>query len=269
MRKDEEWLSLVLGGEYGVETTMTANGLNIHIHALLLVRTVNQSRNKLHKVILLKWNKLTVNTNSQRKEFTQYHKEEILKGNKSLLTEADVLSMNPSGSTNIGLETIFSYQNGVKVRATEWNSDEMIKAIMETISYHFEPHAFDKSVKEINIPLLLDILPKVRNKRLYDKFGILYNEKRLNIKSKNEADQLEKDLYETLEMKVNEDTGELINDKKYFILNPSHVCHDKEKDNNIFLSKKGQKNRKYLQSHSTGEAINEMSDLVMRTHKKK
>ena len=268
MRKDEDWLNLVYGGEFGVETTMSQNGLHIHIHALLLVRKKIQNRNELHKFILQKWNHLTINKDSKSEFFKMDAIEKIFKSNSSL-TYHDLIPLDRKGATIIGLETIYSIEGGEKVRTTEWNSKEMIYAIMEAISYHFEPHAFNKSDKSIDIPLLIEILPKVKNKILYKKFGCLHRESRLNINYKDEAAKLSAELAEIADLMADELTGEFITDKEYFILNPSHVCHDPENDNNIFLSRKGRKIRKKLKSVTTTQAVSEMSGMVMKSHGKR
>lgn len=268
MRKDKVWLSMVYGGEFGVETTMSKNGLNIHIHALLLVRNQQQSRNKLHRFILKKWSHLTIAKNSTRQLLTMPAIEKMFESN-SILTYHDLIDIEPRGGTIIGLETIYSYVNGEKVRTNDWNSVELIKAIMEAISYHFEPHAFNKKDKTIDIPLLIEILPKVKNKILYRKFGCLHKEERLNLNYKNEAAKLQAELAEFQEMQVDESTGELTTGKEYFILNPSHVCHDEQNDNKIFLSKKGRKMRKFMHVNCTTDAVKVMSSMVLKSHGKR
>jgi hypothetical protein len=105
----------VYGGEYGIECTggtyrknasgekvrtENTNGLNIHIHSLLFVKKMFQSRNKLHRTILMEWNRITANQHSERDEFTEHHKQQILKGNKTM-TINDVETMNPKGATMI------------------------------------------------------------------------------------------------------------------------------------------------------------------------
>jgi len=99
----------------------------------------------------------------------------------------------------------------------------MMKAIMETISYHFEPHAFNKEDKTIDIDLLADLLPHVYRKILYKKFGCLHGEKALNLSNDLE---LEEDFAEVAAMKVDEETGEIHEEREFFLLNPCHVYHD-------------------------------------------
>ncbi len=217
------------GLEYSHERTSRAgnilvrkshgDGLHIHIHALLFVRRVRQSRNLLHREILLEWNKLTENTRSERTEFTSAHRAAIKKGNTHI-TDTDIDRMKPKGATFISLETIYTLdkRTGEKIRGgNEFNSDAMRKAVMETISYHFEPLAFEKEDKTIDIELLVELLPKLRNTKLYQKFGCLDGEKSLNV-SENGVSVVE-DLKEVIEagIIVNEETGEIMPEHEYFI----------------------------------------------------
>ena len=266
MRKEKEWLRLVIGGEFGIETEMKSNGLHIHIHSLLLVHDIPQCRNQLHKFILQKWNRLTVNSDNPRTSFTEKDIIGIKKGNPSLDINF-IKQLNPQGTTILTLETIYSLQNGEKVRSSTFNDDSMIKALMETISYHFHPHAFDKADGTINIPLLAEILPAVHGRTLYKKFGCLHGEKELNISFKSEP---EEEFQEAAAMKVNEETGEILSDRQFFLLNPRHVYHPKNEDYKIHISQRGQQLKRILQVSTATEAVHEMSKLVQNfhTHKK-
>jgi len=101
LRRLKEFKDLVYGGEYGIETTAPCqkecnenckawdwcnkeakranNGLHIHIHSLLFVKQGKQNRNRLYKVILKLWNKLTADKNLPEIEFTDYQKEGMQK----------------------------------------------------------------------------------------------------------------------------------------------------------------------------------------------
>ncbi|MCX6265888.1 MAG: hypothetical protein NTW16_00820, partial [Bacteroidetes bacterium] len=137
------WNDLVFGGEYGIETTKSENGLHIHIHSLVFVKQVQQSRNRLHRLILKEWNKRTENKATSRAGLDQTTIDLIKKSNRSF-DDDFVKSLNPKATTMINLETIYSYKEGKKVRTSNFNSDEMLYAVMEAIKYHFEPLAFDK-----------------------------------------------------------------------------------------------------------------------------
>lgn len=266
MRKDKPWLNMVYGGEFGVETERKESGLHIHIHALLLVRRFFGNRNELHRYILKKWNALSINEYSTRDKISAIAREKIKLSNNTL-TDDDINALNPKGATIIGLETIYTLINGAKVRATTWGSDAMIKAVMETISYHFEPHAFNKADGTINIPLLADLLPEVYKKILYKKFGCLHGEKALNISAEMDPEELKKDLQEAAELLVDEETGEIHQARHYFILNPAYVFHDKSADNKIILSRAGLQKMKPLEADSSYSAIRQMAEMIKATFK--
>ncbi len=252
MRKElAEWSYFVLGGEYGIEIEKKSSGNHIHIHSLLLVRQVIQSRNSLHKAILFYWNRVTVNKFSERTSFSQIQIDAIRKGNKKL-THDDVLQLNPAGATLIGLETIFSFDaKGQKVRATEWGSQEMMIAVMETISYHFEPHAFNKTTKKFDLPMLADISTKIHNVKLYAKFGCLYGEKSLNV---SDDTKIEEEYAEAAQF-VDESTGEISLRDKYYLINPAYVHHIPEKDYRIVFGNEALRKGEVLNVETTGQAI--------------
>jgi hypothetical protein len=187
LRKEKTWNQWVYGGEYGIETTRSENGLNIHIHSLLLVKQFKQNRNQLHKYILERWNRLSINPYSAREYFNEQAKLKIFKSNALLLKEPDFVDrLHPKGSTIITLENIYNIENGKKERVTEFGSDPMMKAVMEAISYHFQPQCFNKDKEEYDLDLMLDIMPVLEGKPLYRKFGCLHGQQSLNIKSSPE-----------------------------------------------------------------------------------
>lgn len=239
MRKKDKWNHWVYGGEYGVETTNGKNGLNTHIHSLLMVRKDKQNRNHLHKYILEQWNALTVNAYNPREGFDEYSTKKILKSNR-LIKVDDVQKLHPKGATIIGLETIFSLDdNGKKARSNEFGSEEMLKAVMETISYHFEPQCFDKKKGEYDVELLLDIMPEIEGKPLYRKFGCLHGEKSLNIKATKE-EQMEEDLAMSgRDCIVNPETllPAEVGQYSFFMCPPSKFYHDKEHGYRLVLGK--------------------------------
>jgi len=268
MRKDSPWLEMVYGGEFGVETERKESGLHIHIHALLLVRRFFGNRNELHRYILKKWNALSVNEYSRREAISSLAREKIKLSNNTL-TDEDINSLNPKGATIIGLETIYTLINGAKVRATTWGSDAMIKAVMETISYHFEPHAFNKEENKINIELLAELLPHVYRKILYKKFGCLHGERSLNISAEVNEQELIQDLAEAAAIQVDEETGEIISERIFQIVNPAYVFHDKGNDNKIVFSQKAKKTAKILDVENTTAAVRKLGEMIQGFHKPK
>lgn len=307
LRKNcEFWNWWVFGGEYGIETTSGSwlekeqaekknipyshekemkngkiyvrrwhtDGLHIHLHALLFVRKAEKNRNKLHREILLAWNRITADANNPREPFTNAVKFAIKKGNE-LLTDQDIDKLSPKGATFINLETIFTIdkRSGKKIRGGhEFNSDAMRKAVMETISYHFEPMALNKADNTVDIPLLIDLLVRLRKMgekgfRFYDKFGCLVGEKSLNIKDSGNA--IMSDFKEVLEILVDENTGEYERADDYFICNPATVFHVKNKlddaDMDIVLNKAAKNQKIVLPASNTTEAISQMNILVAQS----
>ena len=296
MRKNDEWLELVYGGEYGIEVTRGGlhkkklkngkqkhqlpseytsddNGLHIHIHGLLMVKRCWQSRNLLHKFILKEWNKLTVDDNSSREAFSLLEIEAIKKGNKSL-TDLDIQSMNPHGATFISLANIFVIDKKTKAKTYDFNSDAMLMAVMETISYHFEPQCFDKEDKSFDFPLLADVLPHIYGRALYKKFGCLHGEKPLNIKYSSKQEELLDDLSNAIEcdnqnILVDEETGEIIASKTYFICNPAYVYHFGEGvDMTMILSNKARDKTVNISADNLPRALDQMLDIVLGKMKK-
>lgn len=262
MRKTDIWKQWVYGGEFGIEITKRENGLHIHIHSLIFVRKAKQSRNQLHKFILSKWNSLTVDKDAKRDRFNQETKDGIKKSNK-LLTDDDILSLNPRGATIINLNTVFNWQNGNKKRIKEFGGDEMMKAVMEAISYHFEPTAFDKSSGEFDLPLLIELLPSLFNLRVYDRFGVLYKETPLSLNDNS----YQKELHEVLALKENTEEPKEAN-PFYFVTNPAYVFHIPEEDHRIVLSNIAKERKLDLNASNTNDALEEMGEIVKLMHTK-
>jgi len=261
LRREDGWNQRVYGGEYGIETTHKENGLNIHFHSLLFVKKEMQNRNKLHRYILKAWNNLTIDENSKRDVFNYYTRESILRSNK-LLNNDFIKELNPKGATMISLDTIFNWINSERRRIKEFNSKEMLKAVMEAISYHFEPQAFDKENGEIDIELLSELLPVIRGMPMYRKFGCLHGEKSLNIKG-NDRDQLIEDYEDANKIKVDMETGEVFDKYDYFVLNSLYVFHDISDNLKIVISREGMRKKINLDVFSTVEALDEMLSISL------
>ncbi len=260
LRKSEVWKTFVLGGEYGVETTHGDNGYHIHIHSLLLVRKSTQNRNKLHLALLKEWNKLTYDKAAKREKIDDYSINKILKSN-ALLKKEDILSLNPKGTTLIGLECIYTKNDkGQKVRSTEWGSDAMYKAVMETISYHFKPKMFDMKNGRYDIEMIVDLLPKIHKQTLYYKFGCLEKEKTLNVNSNDITEELN----EVNEM-IDYETGEVLQ-KTFHITNPRNIRFDGA-GNPKFINKTI---LDVIDLHALGtkEALNQMKTIYMKKQEK-
>ena len=270
--KNEYFKAHVIGGEYGIETTNPEN-LHIHIHSLLLVKRERRNRNKLHFELLKAWNRLTVNPENPRTEIPREVWPKIAAGNE-MIDEAYIRALNPKGATLIGLETIYTKdpQSGQKVRSYEWNSKAMLRAVMETISYHFSPTAFDKKDKTFNLELLAELLPVIHGKQLYRKFGCLHGEKSLNVRtSESDEDEFDQQVYvdDATGEVVDTETGEVIDRvRQFFVTSPAYVFHDPNADYAIHLSREGQRKRRWLAAHTTREAVNELRREIRERYQK-
>jgi len=266
MRKEcDAWKFLVFGGEYGIETIRKTNGQHIHIHSLLLVRRERQSRNKLHLAILEYWNKVTVNNSVAREQFTAEEAGAIIRGNK-MIDSAYVANLNPKGSTWIDLQNIYTYSaTGEKTRSATWNSKEMMIAVLETISYHFEPYAFEKETGKFDLPLMAEIAPILHGKRLYDKFGCLYGEKSLNV---TDDCDIAKEYADVVEEFVDEGTGEINCANRFYLANPLFVRHIPERDYSIELGSEAKRRAIVLDAKTTTQAVKIMAELMSNQFKK-
>ena len=260
------WNELVFGGEYGIETTKSKNGLHIHIHSLVFVKQVTQSRNRLHSLILKEWNKRTENTAASRATLDRNTIDLIKKSNRSF-TDEFVQALNPKGTTMINLETIYSYKAGVKVRTCNFNSQEMLYAVMEAIKYHFEPLAFDKDDKAFDFDLMTEIMPVIYKKQLYKKFGCLHGEKSLNLKEDDTLKEDFEDSRDILEL-VDQETGEIMPEFDFFVLNPAYMFHMPESDNKLVLSNEGKKKIKKIHAFTVSAAVSQLGQMVQATYHK-
>lgn len=227
MRKKEDWLYWVYGGQFGLEITKNDNGYHIHIHALLFVRKSPKNRNQLHKVVLYWWNRLTIDERNKRGTFSNNEVAAILKGNSDLDAKF-VKELDPRGATIVHLKNSFKKKrvNGEiyidYVDSSDGDPEEFIGAVMETISYLFKPKIFAVTDRYFDCEAIIDILPHVYNNRsLYSKFGCLLGEKTLNI---HDTTLLE-DMNEAAELK-GEELPESYS-KQFFITNPANTYSTK------------------------------------------
>jgi hypothetical protein len=266
MRKRRFWKKWVWAGEFSVEVTKNEAGLHIHLHSLLLVEKGTQNRNKLHREILLAWNKITTGASS-RTELTTEEAHSIQKGNK-LLTDQDIARIDPSGATFIGLDTLFissktkrrGYQycehSGLwKKRVHPKDGDLFLSGILECLKYHFEPLAL-KQDGSLDVKLAVEILPAIKGQPLYRKFGAFHSgtknahpdAKMLNVKSKPDED--EEDIKQTLEEIgqdiENPETGEVADrsEYEYFTVSMSRVFVNP--DDNYRISITTPRRKRYL-----------------------
>jgi len=276
MRRLKFWKKMVYAGEFGVEVTRNENGLHIHIHALLLVYKSRQNRNELHKKVLIAWNKQTSGTGN-RDFLSEEQVAAICKSNNGI-TSLTARSLRPDGATMIGLESLYTSSKEPKpgyiycARTGQYKRyikpshglDSMMFGILECIKYHFEPMSLKKD-GNLDVELLCEILPNIKNKKMYQRFGAFYGGcknahpdcKLLNLSSSpTEAlDTVENDLkgVEFNEV-VHPETGEKISpdDYQYLIVKMTDIYIDEENENRIKLKPRAKKS--YLPEGITLEA---------------
>lgn len=282
VRKTDTWRAMVYGGEYGVEVgNELKNGLNIHIHALLMVKRGEKSRNRLYKFLLKEWNRSTIDTTSPHTQFTENRIEGLLKSASRLIDRQWIIeNLHPQGATLITLENIYYHVDGRKVYPdqNEWDSQHLHRAVLETIKYHFEPTAFDKEGGHFNISIINELLPVMEGKsgkglRLYERFGCLYGETQLNIKDSSQA-SVHEDLADALEIKmeVDESTGEILSqmpvEHEFYLLNPLKIYHDSGNEYAIQPSREALATGIRLPANSVHQAIDQMI-MRMNQYKKR
>lgn len=257
MRKSDEWNNLVYGGEYGIENTRNENGYHIHIHSLLFVKKMRKNRDILHRIILRLWNKYTIDIKANRTEFNENSIKRIKLGNKLIYDNWIENVLNPQGATLVSLETIFYIKAGKKRHVYNYNKDTMLRAVMETISYHFKPKMFIEKDGFYDIKSMAEILPQIENLPLYWKFGILHGEKKLNIKDNSLLDD-----YDETSVLVDEETGEVIQ-RKFFVADPVNMYVDKN-DNLIKMNKLAKRKINLLNAQTGREAVQELINIVVK-----
>lgn len=267
MRRLKFWKTMVYAGEFGVEVTRNESGLHIHIHALLLVHKSRQNRNELHKKVLVAWNKQTSGT-GERTFLSDEQVKAILKSNKGM-TEATVRNLRPDGATMIGLESLYTSSKEPKpgflycARTKQYKRyikpsqglDSMMFGILECIKYHFEPMSLKKD-GNLDVELLCEILPNIKNKKMYQRFGAFYGGcknahpdcKLLNLSaSKDALDNVENDLkgIEFNEV-VHPETGQKLEptDYQYLIVKLTDVYVDEADQDKIKIKRNAK--RSYL-----------------------
>jgi hypothetical protein len=292
LRRAGWWKGMVHGGEYGAEVTRNANGLHFHIHSLLFVHKSQQNRNELHRHILLTWNLATLDPTAQRKQFGPGELAAIKKGNKNL-SELDLAGLHPNGSTLIGLESLYTYSDTKRGWAESWDDDRkqwkqyiskgknctkeqylnrLMSGVMECLKYHFEPFSLcnpdENGEMQYDMELLVDLLPKMKGKPLYQKFGAFRGVAELNINAPktaaSEAAELLADFAH--EEIINPDTLQQAerDEYTYFLASTASVYHDRDCCLRPKIGKKAP--RQYLhEARNMAEALRHMIQLSIHS----
>lgn len=261
LRRLKFFKTMILGGEYGIETERKESGAHIHVHGLFFVRSAMQNRNHLHRHLLLNWNRLTIDEKAKRVEFNESDFVSIKKGNK-LLTDDDCRKLDPRGATFIGLNNIYTYNEAKeKVYSLNTTNKRFMKGVMEAIKYHFEPLFFDKENKTFDLQAIADIKPLIAGKPLYKKFGCLVGETYLNL-SENIKQEFNEAL-QSLDGDVDPGTGEII-ERNYFIINPAFMYAN---DKQLIYSNAALQKRRQIKVNNSSKAIEQLTQLIKQAGK--
>lgn len=198
MRKGSFWKRQVYAGHYAVEFTRGENGLHIHLHSLVLVKKSIGNRNTLHGDILRAWNAVTAHPTATRKEFDSktvnalYGALGVGKSRSEKQVQEIIDSLDPTGSTMVGLESVYTIgRDGKKSYCQSGNVESLMPGIVETLKYHFEPLAFKSEDGDFDAELIVDMLPILKGQRLYGKYGEFYRDPDLRLDAIEEDDTQE------------------------------------------------------------------------------
>lgn len=272
MRKMKFWQYHVFAGEFGVEFTKNDNGLHIHIHSLIAVRKESQNRNQLHLAILKAWNELTICPYNKRKTFDLEHLLAIKKGNK-FIQDTDLKLLHPKGSTLISLENLYYYSKTKlskgdhfstskqmwKHYANPENMNDLMRGVMECIKYHFEPMCLMDDKNELNFDLIAELMPEIKGKPLYRKFGNWHGLPQLNIIDKStvtNADLMD-DFEETANEKITHPDTQAEVTKEEFVYVAVHAkCIYMDYENNAKIKiRRSAKKKKFERGTSVKQAL--------------
>ncbi len=192
MRKSSAWNKYIYGGLLCLEITRKgANGLHIHIHAMVLQHP-QYDRNEVYDYISAEWEQLTGGTKCWY-ETLYIHR----KANPEDKRSAWILETDDHGNKiwdqdrqefkkkKFYLDTREEWFNELSVEA---KFDTYVSGVLECVKYHFKYESFKTgrkiegtNVDEWDIQLIADVLRYSKNLRMYDKFGQLYGVKRLSL----------------------------------------------------------------------------------------
>jgi len=188
LRKTENWLQYIEGGEYGFEIkkSQQGNGLHIHVHSLCFIKKDNSKLiNFIREELSMEWKALT-------------------------------------GANGVFLETLYYYKRNSQgkkiIRRTEgnkvyfekcywhkgWNVQECVSAILEVIKYHFKFDSLLNKDGTYDIDTIKVILNNSRGQRFYSRFGFIYKEPKLSFNKLNVSlEEVEPSDIDTSEDEIN------------------------------------------------------------------
>lgn len=192
LRKTKAWNKYIYGGLLCLEITRKgANGLHIHIHAMVLQRP-EYDRNEVHDYISSAWEQLTGGTKCWYETLYIHRKANPEEKNSAWILETDDYSnkvwdqeRQEYKKKKFYLDTRYDWFNEL---SEEEKFNTYVSGVLECVKYHFKYESFKTGRKlpgtntdEWDIQLIADVLRYSKNLRMYDKFGKLYGVKELGM----------------------------------------------------------------------------------------
>ena len=191
MRKSKAWNKYIYGGLLCLEITRKgANGLHIHIHAMVLQRP-EFDRNEVHEYISAAWEQLSGGMSWY--ETLYIHKRTNEEDKRSpWIMETDEHGNKVWDESRQEFKKKKYYLDNRYEWFQELSAEEKfntyVSGVLECIKYHFKYESFKTGrkiegtkVDEWDVQLIADVLRYSKNLRMYDKFGKLYGVKELGM----------------------------------------------------------------------------------------
>jgi len=256
LRRLKFWKENILGGEYGVKMERNWNGVYINICGIILVCSVKNIRNILHRELLLNWNRISIDPNHSRRSLNETERRHIMNDNE-LLTGTDIDTLDSRGAIYIKLETICKQCSKTRTRSHKesFTEDKFLKSLLEAIKYHFEPPFFNNDDKSFDLEMVANIRPLIAGRAMFKKFGCMVGELCLN---SSQESQTENDGTDTGIDR--EARGK--NEQKFYIVNPALMYNEKDR---LIWSPTALEKRIEIQSVSIPQAVDYLSSIIKQS----
>lgn len=192
MRKTKLWNKYIYGGLLCLEITRKgANGLHIHIHAMVLQRP-EYERNEVSNFISSEWQRLTGGVRCWYETLYIHRRANPENKRSPWILETDERGnkvwdqdRQEYKKKKFYLDNRYEWFSAL---SQEEKFNTYVSGVLECIKYHFKYESFKTGrkingtkVDEWDIQLIADVLRYSKNLRMYDKFGKLYGVQRLSL----------------------------------------------------------------------------------------
>ena len=138
--------------------------------------------------------------------------------------------------------------------------------LMETMKYHFQPMALQEETGTLDFGLLMEILPNIKGKPLYRKFGNFHGLKELNLNFDNLDSSIgfDEELGETADAVVYhpETLNPTTKDEfTYFITDAKNMFYDRANNNRPVL-RRGSRIERLPDSSTVGDLVKRMNNML-------